>query len=178
MGWTVRGSNPGGGEIFRTCPDRPTQLSVQFVPGFSGGVGDRLGVTPTPHPLLMPWSRKSTAIPLLPLWAVRPVQSLSASTRVHFTFNSMQRSWWNPKDHRDWTQVYSVVVTESWPGCLLCSIEWEDNVIYNFVAEWGRYILCTVITKYITDLVQNSGSNMAPSEIFIRDRGISVRVMS
>jgi len=28
----------------------------------------------------------STAIPLLPLWAVRPVQSLSACTRVHFTF--------------------------------------------------------------------------------------------
>ena len=27
----------------------------------------------------------STAIPLLPLWAVRPVQSLSACTRVHFT---------------------------------------------------------------------------------------------
>ena len=23
MGWTVRGSNPGEGEIFRTCPDRP-----------------------------------------------------------------------------------------------------------------------------------------------------------
>jgi len=22
-GWTVRASNPGGGEIFRTCPDRP-----------------------------------------------------------------------------------------------------------------------------------------------------------
>jgi len=22
-GWTVRGSNPCGGEIFRTCPDRP-----------------------------------------------------------------------------------------------------------------------------------------------------------
>ena len=22
-GWTVRGSNLGGGEIFRTCPDRP-----------------------------------------------------------------------------------------------------------------------------------------------------------
>jgi hypothetical protein len=22
-GWTVWGSNPGGGEIFRTCPDRP-----------------------------------------------------------------------------------------------------------------------------------------------------------
>jgi hypothetical protein len=23
MGWMVRGSNPGGDEIFRTCPDRP-----------------------------------------------------------------------------------------------------------------------------------------------------------
>jgi hypothetical protein len=28
----------------------------------------------------------SRAIPLLPLWAVRPVQSLSACTRVHFIF--------------------------------------------------------------------------------------------
>ena len=28
----------------------------------------------------------STAIPLLPLWAVRPVQSLSACTRATFTF--------------------------------------------------------------------------------------------
>jgi hypothetical protein len=37
-------------------------------------------VTLTPHPLLVPWSRKSTAIPLLPLWAVWPVQSLSACT--------------------------------------------------------------------------------------------------
>ena len=39
----------------------------------------------TPHPLLVPWSWKSIAIPLLPLWVVRPVQSLSACTRVHFT---------------------------------------------------------------------------------------------
>jgi hypothetical protein len=31
-------------------------------------------------------SWKSRAIPLLPLWAVRPVQSLSACTKVHFTF--------------------------------------------------------------------------------------------
>ena len=44
------------------------------------------GVTQTPHPVLVPWSWKSRAIPLLPLWAVRPVQSLSACTRAHFTF--------------------------------------------------------------------------------------------
>jgi len=28
----------------------------------------------------------SRAIPLLPLWAVRPVQGISACTKVHFTF--------------------------------------------------------------------------------------------
>jgi len=42
-----------------------------FFPGLKSG----RGVTLTPHPLLVPWSRKGRAIPLLPLWAVRPVQS-------------------------------------------------------------------------------------------------------
>ena len=49
------------------------------------GVKSGRGVTLTPHPLLVPWSWEGRAIPLLPLWAVRPVQSLSACTRVHFT---------------------------------------------------------------------------------------------
>ena len=49
------------------------------------GVKSGRSVTLTPHPLLVPWSRKGRAIPLLP-WAIRPVQSLSARTRVHFTF--------------------------------------------------------------------------------------------
>ena len=48
------------------------------------------GVMLTPHPLLVPWSRKSRAIPLLLLWAVRPVQSLSACTRVHLSFFYME----------------------------------------------------------------------------------------
>ena len=43
------------------------------------------GVTLTPNPFLVPWSRKSRAVPLLSLWAIWPVQSLSACTRVHFT---------------------------------------------------------------------------------------------
>ena len=54
------------------------------------GVKSGRGVTPTPHPLLVSWSRKSRAIPLLPLWVVRSVQSLSACTRVHFTFFYLQ----------------------------------------------------------------------------------------
>jgi len=44
------------------------------------------GVTLTTHPLLVPWSGRSRAILLLPLWAVRPVQSLSACKRVQFIF--------------------------------------------------------------------------------------------
>jgi hypothetical protein len=56
------------------------------------GVKSGRGVTLTPNPLLVPWSRKSRAIPLLPLWAVRPVQSLSSCSRVHFTFTCVV-SW-------------------------------------------------------------------------------------
>jgi hypothetical protein len=51
---------------------------------FPGAKSGR-GVTLTPHPLLVPWSKKSRAIPLL-LWGVQLIQSFSACTRVHFTF--------------------------------------------------------------------------------------------
>ena len=50
------------------------------------GVKSGRGVTLTPHPLLVPWSRKSRDTPLLPLWTVRYVQRLSACTTVHFNF--------------------------------------------------------------------------------------------
>jgi hypothetical protein len=59
----------------------PCAMGTRSFPGVKSG----RGVTLTPHLLLVPWSRKSGAIPLLPLWAVRPVQSLSACTRVTFT---------------------------------------------------------------------------------------------
>ena len=44
-----------------------------------------LGCDADPSPPSVPWSWKGRAIPLLPLWAVRPVQSLSACTGVTFT---------------------------------------------------------------------------------------------
>jgi len=50
------------------------------------GVKSGRGVMRAPHPFPVPWSRKSRAIPLLPLCAVRAVQSFSACTTVHFTF--------------------------------------------------------------------------------------------
>ena len=53
------------------------QPPVQWVPGLSRGK-ERPGRDA--DPLLVPWSRKSTAILLFLLWAVRPVQNLSACT--------------------------------------------------------------------------------------------------
>ena len=65
----VRGSNPGGGEIFRTCPDRPWGPPSLLYNGYRifPGVKSGRGVTLTPHPLLVPWSRKSRAITTLPM---------------------------------------------------------------------------------------------------------------
>ena len=60
---------------------------LRYIPnGSFPGVKRGRGVMLTPHPLLVPWSWKSRATPLLSLWVVRPVQSLSACARVHFTF--------------------------------------------------------------------------------------------
>ena len=89
MGWTVRGLNPGGGEIFCICPDLPwgpPSLLYKEYWVFAAGK-EHPGRDADPSPLLVPWSRNSKAILLLPLWAVRPVQSFSACTRVHFTRN-------------------------------------------------------------------------------------------
>jgi len=69
-------------------PDRPWGPPSLLYNGyrlFPGGK-ERPGRDADPSPILVPWSRKSRVIPLLPLRAVRPVQSLSACTRLHFTF--------------------------------------------------------------------------------------------
>ena len=58
-GWTVQGSNPGGGEIFRTCPDRPrgpTNLLYNEYRVFPGGKerpGRDADTSPPSSPLVM-----------------------------------------------------------------------------------------------------------------------------
>ena len=50
MVWTVWGSNPGGGEIFRACPEQPldtTQHPVQWVPGLPWGKAASAWWSPT-----------------------------------------------------------------------------------------------------------------------------------
>jgi len=56
MGWTVRGSNPVKGEIFRTCPDGLGAHPASCIMGIGSfpGVKSGRGVTLIPHPLLVP----------------------------------------------------------------------------------------------------------------------------
>ena len=52
MGWTVRGSNPGGGKIFRTCPDWPwgppslLYNGYQVIPGGKEQLGHDTDLSP------------------------------------------------------------------------------------------------------------------------------------
>jgi hypothetical protein len=57
--WTVRGSNPGGGEIFCTCPAGPGAHPASCTMGTRSfpGVECGRGVTLTPHPILEPRSK-------------------------------------------------------------------------------------------------------------------------
>jgi hypothetical protein len=87
----VLGSNPGGGEIFRSRPDRSWGPPSLLYNGFQVPEKSGRGVMLTPHPLLVPWSRKSKTIPLLPLRTVGPVQSLSACTGCTFYFIRMSK---------------------------------------------------------------------------------------
>jgi hypothetical protein len=98
------------------------------------GVKSSRGETLTPHPLLVLWSRKGRAIPLLPLWAVRPVQSLSACTRVHFTFSRHSLHCCGCAYELLWisTLLYTVTHYENW----CAHIDWytycqEHNIEFN-----------------------------------------------
>ena len=77
--WGARFSAP-----FQTDP-RAHPASCRMGTGSLPGGKERSGRDADPSSLLVPWSRKGRAIPLLPLWAVGSVQSLSACTGVHFT---------------------------------------------------------------------------------------------
>ena len=93
-GWTIRGSNPGGGEIFRTYPDRawgsPSLLynGYRVFPGGNSGQG----VTLTTHPHLMPKSRKSRVIPLHPLWASVACYRVKPYLALHYLHPSSREA--------------------------------------------------------------------------------------
>jgi hypothetical protein len=70
---------------------------INFLGSFPG-VKSGWCVTLTPHPLLVPLVMKEQSYTSTTLWAVRPVQSLSACTRVTFTFTFNNfLSWQNAR---------------------------------------------------------------------------------
>jgi hypothetical protein len=82
-GWTVRGSNPGGGEICRTCPDRPwgpPSLLYNGTGSFAG-VKSGQGAALTPHPLLV---RGYERVELYLYSPYGPYGLYTACARVHF----------------------------------------------------------------------------------------------
>jgi hypothetical protein len=79
---------PVGGEIFRTSPDPswgPPSLLYNVYRVFPAGK-ERPGRDADPSPPSSAVVHERVELCLLTLWAVRPVQSLSACTGVHFTF--------------------------------------------------------------------------------------------
>ena len=82
IGWTVWGSNPGGARFYAPVQTGPGAHPASCTMGTRSfqGVKNGRDVTLTPHSLLVPWSRKSIAIPLLPLWAVQSLSALQGCT--------------------------------------------------------------------------------------------------
>jgi hypothetical protein len=79
-GWTVRGSNPDGGKIFRTFPDWPWGPPSLLYNGYRvfPGVESGRGVTLTPHTHLVSRSKNKVELylylPQGPLWPVKRVK--------------------------------------------------------------------------------------------------------
>jgi hypothetical protein len=107
----------------------PTQPPVQWVPGLSWGVKGGRGVTLTPYPLLVPWSRKGRAIPLLPLWAVRPV--LASVPVQGCNFRYMHYILW------------------ACCNCLLMSMNIVASLPQTFQCACTAFILCVFCRKLI-----------------------------
>jgi len=108
-------------------------MGTESFPGLKSG----RGVTLTPHPLLVLWSRKGRAIPLLPLLTVQLVQNLSACTRVHFTFTFTYGVG----------SVHLYVVTL----LLLCQIPFK---FYYFLSHDGLYLVRCSVRSEITAYIQ------------------------
>ena len=102
-------------EIFCTCPVRPWGPPSLLYNGYRVFPVDkeRPGRDAHPSPLLVPWSRKSRAIPLLPQWAVGPppwrIRLFISSNVVHVLFRI-----------KSFVHIGVHVSSPAWRDCLLC----------------------------------------------------------
>jgi len=104
-GWTVRDGIPVGTTGPVAHPASCTMGTVSF-PGAKSG----RGVTLTLHLVLVPWSRKSRAITLLPPWTVQPGQTLYKGALYLYLYLQLATSCSE-------TSVYTSVSQNSLLGC-------------------------------------------------------------
>ena len=98
----------------------------------------------------MPWSWKGRAIPLLPLWAVRPVQSLSACTRVTFTFLPYKGYGWRVPGVASYTSFRSRILWSMWgKSHVLAKL---DNYFLYYITPCCRNELFCVITQRVATI--------------------------
>jgi hypothetical protein len=138
----VRGSNPGGGEIFRTCPDRPWSPSSFLYNGYRvfPGSKERPGRDADPSPPSSPVGHERIELYLnSPLWVVRPVQGC---TLPFFTFTH-----WNMYLYHI-TSMDSVICTVTlFPrneGCS-CTRSWTRSVLVVVSQPCSRIISQLVV---------------------------------
>ena len=99
------------------------------------------------HPLLVSWSRKSRAIPLLPVWALQSVQSISACTTVHFTFTYTSTPLWAVRPVQSLsactTVDFTFTYTSTPPMCRTACT--EPQCLY--MGALYLYLYCTSISE-------------------------------
>ena len=101
MGWTVRGSNPGGEELFRTHPDSPWGPSASYaVRALSFSEVKRLGRGVNYPSHIAPRLKKSRVITLHALF-------LNGSYKVKFTCTFTSQKLWSANS-------YIIPILRSW----------------------------------------------------------------
>jgi hypothetical protein len=139
MGWTVWGPNPGGGEIFRTCPDRPwgpPSLLYNEYWVFPGGkVAGARCWPPTP---LQHRSQETVELYLYPpLWVCYGVPlPLSLLVRI------MDRQWVSKLRRNLFSTILSMLIEELNKKSINIS---PHNKLYIL---WTLHKMCKIQTIY------------------------------
>jgi hypothetical protein len=116
-------------------------------------------MTLTPHPLLVPWSRKGSAISLLLLWAIRPVQSLSACTRVLFNM------------------ISAIYQLSRWSSSVQVWMEFHPNLHTWRSPTWLTYTRCHINIIDSSDDEHMGARNMYRFEINIYEKELCVKLV-
>ena len=115
------------------------------------GLKSGQGVKLTPNPLLVLWSRKSRTIPLLPLWAVQPIQSHSACTRVHFYVDYLGCQPLNEKLY-DWPNKITLFCQHY---CMVGKILWMWGILSKTLkSQIRRSLRLSLAIQEVTELAR------------------------